>query len=183
MSKPLIILIGGKAESGKTTSGTIIKNQLLEKGIKNILFLNYGDAVKWIAKDYYGWNGQKDVKGRDLLQKVGNLGRKEVKNFWIKLVENTFCNVFSEKPQVVIIGDVRFKNELTYFYSKDEYKTFSIYVTRKNFENSLTEKQKLDESEKSLRAVWFDKRIEAENLMELTRKIKEVVEEDIIKLI
>ena len=65
-----IIGISGKAESGKSTFASILKKEL-EKRDKKVLLINYGDFVKFVAKQYYNWNGNKDEIGRALLQKVG----------------------------------------------------------------------------------------------------------------
>ena len=49
--------------------------------------------VKAVAK-FMGWNGEKDTKGRKLLQGIGNLGREYDNDAWIELlikgIEDTF---------------------------------------------------------------------------------------------
>ena len=62
-----IILISGKAQNGKDTVADILMEQLEGKSIK----LAYADYLKLICRKYFGWNGEKDVKGRSTLQFVG----------------------------------------------------------------------------------------------------------------
>ena len=70
-----VIGIAGKAESGKSSFASILKEELEGQG-KKVLLINYGDFVKFIAEKYYNWNGEKDVNGRALLQK--KIGRAHV---------------------------------------------------------------------------------------------------------
>ena len=60
-----VILISGKAEAGKDLTCKIL-GELLRP--INSLRLAYGDYVKTTARDILGWNGEKDVAGRKILQ-------------------------------------------------------------------------------------------------------------------
>ena len=64
------ILISGKSGSGKDMFAQFMKEELEKKG-KRVLIMHYGDAVKWILRDYFNWDGNKDVVGRTLLQRIG----------------------------------------------------------------------------------------------------------------
>ena len=66
-SKVKVITISGYAQAGKDLSAQLIKEKMALRG-KKVLILHYGDYLKFIAKEYFGWDGKKDEKGRTLLQ-------------------------------------------------------------------------------------------------------------------
>ena len=114
-----IIGISGKAESGKTTFGEMLKKSFEEKA-QRVLMINYADAVKHIARQYYNWNGEKDQYGRSLLQKIGTeMGRNMIdEDIWVIIVE-LFINLMKDDFDVFIIGDCRFPNEIEYWEDKN----------------------------------------------------------------
>ena len=59
-----VILISGSARFGKDSVAFIMK-ELLEKQKKKVLIIHYADNLKLFAKNYFGWSGQKDQKGRE----------------------------------------------------------------------------------------------------------------------
>ena len=144
-----VIGIAGKAESGKSSFASILKEELEGQG-KKVLLINYGDFVKFIAEKYYNWNGEKDVKGRALLQKIGTeQGRNGVgENIWVDMVINT-VQVAKNDYDVAIVADCRFPNEF------DRWREFGvdmikIKIVRPNYENKLTLEQRQHASETSL---------------------------------
>lgn len=143
-----IIGISGKAESGKTTFGNMLKESFEAEG-QRVVIINYADAVKYIAKQYYGWNGEKDEYGRSLLQRIGTeRGRQSFsEDVWI-LTVNMFINVMKKDFDIFIIGDCRFPNEVIYW--KDVPNTYSIRLMREDHISQLTEEQKQHESETAL---------------------------------
>ena len=46
------IIISGKAGSGKDTLASFMKEEL-EKHNKRVLVIHYGDAVKWVLKEFF----------------------------------------------------------------------------------------------------------------------------------
>lgn len=68
-----IVIINGSARSGKDTFCEMV-GEYAEKGT-----LSTVGAVKHIARQYFGWNGIKDEKGRQLLS--------DIKDTWTK-----YCN-------------------------------------------------------------------------------------------
>lgn len=143
-----IIGISGKAESGKTTFGEMLKKSFEEKA-QRVLMINYADAVKHIARQYYNWNGEKDQYGRSLLQKIGtDMGRNMIdEDIWVIIVE-LFINLMKDDFDVFIIGDCRFPNEIEYWEDKNNY--YSIRIARENHSSQLTDEQKQHASETSL---------------------------------
>ena len=77
------ICVSGLARHGKDTSAEIIKKILEERGY-SVLIAHYGDLLKFICKNFFGWNGEKDTDGRTLLQQVGtNCIRKQNPDYWV----------------------------------------------------------------------------------------------------
>ena len=144
-----IIGIAGKAESGKTTFANILKEEL-ELQHKRVLLINYGDFVKFICTKYYNWNGEKDEKGRALLQHIGTeQGRLAVnENIWVDMVINTVM-VASRDYDIAIIGDCRFPNEFER-WNEHGIDIYKIKIERNNYVNHLTEQQKHHQSETAL---------------------------------
>lgn len=144
-----IVGIAGKAESGKTTFANILKEQL-ELENKRVLLINYGDFVKFIAKQYYSWNGEKDENGRTLLQRIGTeQGRNKVsENIWVDMVINT-VEVAKEDYDIAIVADCRFPNEFDR-WNEHGYNMLKIKIMRITHESKLTEEQKQHPSEIAL---------------------------------
>jgi hypothetical protein len=109
-----IILISGKAESGKNYCADYIKEKLEQKGYKvaEDMFAKY---IKGILTNYYKWDGvTKDDFYRDKLQQLGTDIIKEKLNFKsfhalrlaqdIQIVELDF--------DYILITDARFHDEI-----------------------------------------------------------------------
>lgn len=170
MNRPKIITISGQARHGKNATADIIKEKLIQQG-QRVLIINYADYLKFLAKQYYGWNGEKDEAGRTLLQQLGTEKvRKKSPNFWVDTVIRT-VNVLADDFDYVLIPDSRFKNEIDRFIKKG-YNVTSIHVERLNFDNGLTEEQKKHPSETALNNYDFDIILEADTLDELKNKIE-----------
>lgn len=144
-----LIGIAGKAESGKTTFANIMKEELETVGHK-VLLINYGDFVKFIAKQYYNWDGNKNESGRALLQKIGTeQGRDGVDiNIWVDMVIATVA-VAKNDYDVAIVADCRFPNEFDRWEEKG-FNMLKIKVMRLSHQNKLTEEQRHHASETSL---------------------------------
>ncbi len=159
-----IITISGLAQHGKDTTATIFKNKLEKLGYK-VLIIHYADYLKFICKQYFGWNGEKDINGRTLLQRIGTEKvRSKDPDFWVGIVEK-FISVFGDDFDFILIPDTRFPNEIEYLKNKN-YDVLSIRVNRINFENSLTEEQRNHPSEIALNNYKFDRIIAYENGIE-----------------
>lgn len=154
-----IILISGKAETGKTLSAHIIKKKL-EKWDKKVVIIPYGAYVKDLARLLYGWNGEKDTYGRELLQKLGtDIIRTREPDFWVDTVKR-LVKALRNDFDYVIIDDCRFPNELEAW---NDYPNTKIRVERPYYENSLTVEQRTHPSENALDSYNFDLVFEATN--------------------
>jgi hypothetical protein len=140
-----LILISGKAGHGKDTLARYMKEILVSKN-KNVLVTHYGDLLKYICKQLFGWDGNKDEKGRTLLQYVGtDVIRKQKPDYWVQFVADMLA-FFPNEWDYVIIPDVRFPNEIEGLAGFNPY---HIRIVRPGF-NMLTEEQQKHPSETAL---------------------------------
>lgn len=160
-------MISGKARHGKDQTAIMLKEQLELEG-KKVLTVAYGDYLKYICVKYFGWNGQKDEEGRELLQYVGtDLVRIKLNkpNFWVNQVKD-LINAIGELFDYVLITDCRFKNEVEVIKRAFKSKAVSLRVNRPNFISKLTKEQKQHASETELDNYNFDYYIENNGTLE-----------------
>ena len=107
-----IFLISGKAEYGKTTFANILRDESSKRNLK-VVKTAFASDLKRVAKEYFGWNGEKDENGRHLLQ---HLGTEEVRRFfpnhWVDSVAEVLVST-QERWDFAIIDDWRFKQEFS----------------------------------------------------------------------
>jgi hypothetical protein len=138
--KPKIIIISGKASSGKSLVGNIIK-----QNINNTVLLAYADYLKMYAKNIANWDGSEDTKPRELLQQLGVelIKTKIDDNMLIKrIIED--IKVYSYFYDYIVITDARFPNEIESI--KNEFDNVisirvnrNIYSLEKKYQNHSTE--------------------------------------------
>lgn len=143
-----VICISGKAQHGKDTLAGLLKKHLEDQGNK-VLVAHFGDLVKYICEKFFDWDGQKDEKGRTLLQYVGtDVVRKQEPNFWTDFIKNVLT-LFSDEWDHVLIPDCRFPNEIECF--KDcGFNAHLVRITRPNYDSGLTEQQLKHPSETAM---------------------------------
>lgn len=171
-----VILISGHARHGKDTIAQYAKEEL-EKQNKAVLIIHYGDLLKHICKEYFGWDSRKDDYGRSLLQFIGtDLVRKEKPNYWADFVRD-FLEIFDGIWDYAIIPDVRFPNEILEIVNKG-FETLHIRVERTNFEEELSSAQRNHISETALDNVKPDYLVKnSGTLGELNNKTVALVKE------
>ena len=145
-----IILIGNKARMGKDTFANMLKEELNERAV----IVHFADALKFICKSYYGWNGEKNTFGRTLLQYVGQSTRDNDEHFWTDFIARLIKANLSKNYEYIIIPDWRYKEEyerlLRYFHYED---IITVNITRFNSDfspyipNELTFEQRQHKSE------------------------------------
>lgn len=167
-----VILISGKARHGKDTVAGMIESNFKERGAR-VLVTHYADLVKYICKAFFGWDGNKDERGRTLLQYVGtDIVRGYFPDYWVNFIID-ILNMFSEHWDYVIIPDTRFPNEVDKI--KEQFDAVHVRVLRDGFESSLTEEQKNHPSETALDNYTYDVIIHNSGSMEdLEQKVKEL---------
>lgn len=152
-----VILISGKAGSGKDTVAEIIKEKLQSAGNK-VVITHYADMVKYVCEKFFSWNGVKDERGRHLLQLVGtDIGRRYDPNIWVNFVI-TLIECFCSDSDYVLIPDCRFPNEVSVI--KNKFDTILLKVNRPELKSKLTIEQQNHQSETALDNVIPDYCIE-----------------------
>jgi hypothetical protein len=126
----MIILLSGKAGSGKTTVANFMIDGLPQSKVAGIAPFALG--IKTVA-NLIGWDNQKDEKGRRLLQQFGNAGREFHKDIWIEFTMNALQG--SDIPfDVIIMDDWRFPNEYRWFVDRaDDYGVYTVRVVRDEY--------------------------------------------------
>jgi hypothetical protein len=161
-----VLCISAKAQHGKDTAAGIIK-ELLESQGKRVLITHYADLLKFVCTKFFGWDGQKDEKGRTLLQYVGtDVISSQQPNYWVNFVIS-ILKFFESEWDYVLIPDCRYQAEVTRM--KEEFDTLLLRVERPNFESGLTEKQKQHVSETSMDNYDFDAVIQNDSTLESFR--------------
>ena len=148
-----VICISGHAQHGKDTFAKMLEEEL-ELRNQKVLVTHYADLVKYICKQFFGWDGQKDEVGRHLLQYVGtDIVRKQNENYWVDFITD-MLKFFDGHWDCVLIPDTRFPNEIDRL--KDAgFDVESVRIIRINFENTLTPEQRNHPSETSLDDYFF----------------------------
>ncbi len=80
--------------------------------------VHFASGVKEIAKECFGWDGEKDEKGRRLLQRIGtDCGRMYNPNIWVeKTAKQIEYFYLREINRLFVIDDVRFDNEAIFVH-------------------------------------------------------------------
>ena len=107
------IILSGKSGSGKDMVAGFMKEELAKHG-KKALVIHFADALKWILREYFDWDGKKDEVGRTLLQTVGtDMVRAMHPGYWTGIVVG-FIQAMEPYSDfdVAIIPDARFDNEV-----------------------------------------------------------------------
>lgn len=156
------IIISGKAGSGKDTVAHFMKEEL-EKHGKRVLVIHYADAVKWVLRDFFNWDGKKDAVGRTLLQHIGtDVVRTQFPNFWTGIVVG-LLEAFEPYSDfdIALVPDARFPNEVNIALENLK-NCVTVRVNRRNTDGTewinpnLTEEQRNHPSETSLDCFAFD---------------------------
>lgn len=149
-----VILISGKAGHGKDTVAKFLKDALEADG-KSVLITHYGDLVKYICKMFFNWNGEKDEKGRALLQKVGtDIVRTRYPDYWVSFIIDVL-SFFPKEWDYVLVPDCRFQNEIGCI-RRVGFNTTHLRVVRDGFVSLLTSEQQSHSSETDLDDVQPD---------------------------
>lgn len=106
-----IIAISGHAQNGKDTVAGMLKEHL-EGRNQRVLITHYADLLKYICRTFFGWDGEKNEKGRKLLQVVGtDVIRAKQPDYWVRFVAG-ILELFGDNWDCVLIPDSRFPNEI-----------------------------------------------------------------------
>ena len=175
-----ILVISGHAQNGKDTVAGLLRDSLKADG-NRVLVAHYADLLKYMCRTFFDWDGNKDEKGRHILQYVGtDVIRKQAPDFWVDFISSVLT-YFNDNWDYVLIPDTRFPNEIDKLLSNG-FNVTHIRVVRPNFESSLTEEQKNHPSETALDNVNPDFYIYNEGSMEELRvNINEWIKENLYR--
>lgn len=164
-----VCCISAKAQHGKDTTAGILKEYLETKG-QRVLIIHFADLLKYICKQFFGWDGNKDEKGRTLLQYIGtDVVSKKNPAYWADFIVN-FLKMFKEEWDFILIPDCRYPIEIATL--ERDFDTTVLRVERPNFDNGLTLAQKNHPSEVDMDNYPFDLIIyNDKGIDELTNKV------------
>lgn len=148
---PIIILIAGKARSGKNTVSKILESEFIKEK-KEVIISPYTKYLKEYIHNITDWNIEdENNKPRDLLQKLSSeliKGKLGLENIFInRQIED--IKIYSYFKDVIIINDVRFPKEIDTIKNVFT-NVVSIQVKRSNYISGLTKEQLQDVTETSL---------------------------------
>lgn len=117
--KVQLVLLGGKQKTGKTTSAKFIAQILKVKyPTLSVEHTALARPIKEIAHSVFHWDGEKDDRGRRLLQVIGtDAGREYNEDLWNEYLEGYILGGLFI-PNIVLVDDWRFPNEKDYFTSR-----------------------------------------------------------------
>ena len=175
-----ILAISGHAQNGKDTVAGLMRDSL-KADEKRVLVAHYADLLKYMCRTFFDWDGNKDEKGRHILQYVGtDIIRKQAPDFWVDFISSVLT-YFNENWDYVLIPDTRFPNEIDKLISNG-FDVVHIRVVRPNFESPLTEEQQSHPSETALDNINPDFYIYNEGSMEeLKVKINKWIQENLYR--
>jgi hypothetical protein len=107
MKKYFDIGLTGLAGSGKNTVA-----DLIARYFPLYVEVSFANTLKYTCMHHFNWDGQKDSKGRKLLQTIGMAVRDYDPDAWIKITEKEINA--DRKNHSFIYTDVRFNNEADY---------------------------------------------------------------------
>lgn len=143
-----MIVISGAAQNGKDTAARYIEENLEAVG-KRVKICHYADLLKYICKEFFDWDCEKNEDGRSLLQYVGtDVVRKMCPDFWVMFIVQVIT-FFDGQWDWFIVPDCRFPNELEIPRTVG-IDTFHLEIIRDDFDNGLSREQRDHISENAL---------------------------------
>lgn len=150
-----IILFSGKARTGKNTFAEDVEKELKETYSCRVLSIAFADFLKTICRDHYGFTGEKKGEGRSILQKVGDVYRKNYLDIFVDIVK---ANIYASFGlyDYILITDLRFLNEVGKIKACFGNIVHTVRVERPKLETDLTEEQQNHPSETEMDMYRFD---------------------------
>lgn len=179
--KTYVFMLSGKAGVGKTLAASILLDRLLNTSSFNFVEVaSFAKQVKKIARESFGWDLKKDVKGRKLLQVIGNGGREYNPDIWASYVLDTYTGGFPR--DAIIIDDWRYANEKDVLSDEKSFEIITIRIDDSAREMLRDTSAYSDISETSLDNYKFDYVIvDAEDANALKNELYEIVEKVLTK--
>lgn len=180
LAKRVFILLSGKAGVGKTTFAEFLKKKLEDESFE-VIKASFAGELKKIARECFYWNGEKDKKGRALLQEIGNTGRNYDEDIWVKYL---LYNVEDRSLFVdfVIVDDWRYPNEYEYLKNTKDNNVVTVRILS-NERGGLEGELNNHSSETSLKDndLIYDVRIHNDKSLEDLEKEAKLFVENLLK--
>ncbi len=173
-----IILIAGKALSGKTELGGYLKELLSLKGLK-VMQTEYSKYLKMYATEILLYDGDRKNKPRKFLQDTGSYIRENLKDedFFVRRFKEDL-RIYENYFDVIIISDVRLIHEIEEI-KKSKYEIISIKIINRTGKYDLDKEEAEHITEHELDSyVKFNYIIENESLNILKEHTKNIVQEN-----
>ena len=144
-----LLLLSGKAGAGKDTFADSIASLGFHK-------YSFAKALKDEASRG-GWDGQKDFRGRVLLQQLGTVWRNYEPDHWIRRLQKSITH------DLVAITDCRYRNEISLMQTwgrENGYSVVTVRINRSDHDNGLSPEARSHPSECELDGESFDMVVE-----------------------
>ena len=178
----MITMVSGRAGEGKTTFAKYCQDILVADHQISSAIVPFARMVKETAL-FMGWDGEKDEKGRRLLQDIGNTGRTFDIDLWARHAVD-FIKQHPAEFEYVFVDDWRFPNEGN-FLQEHYWPTVTVRVRRpKEYHTLLNSPLYNDISEISLpeNDEYYDIIIQNDSTSQmLEEKARQFVEETLIE--
>lgn len=170
-----------KARHGKDTAADLTTEILRERGFDgHIERKSFAKLLKEQAR-MLGWNGEKDEKGRTLLQELsGPVKNYHGLNYYAQYVLDEIL-AEQHKNAVYFITDMRYKNEYYLYKNLDvdgiEVKFIKVFRPEtETWKSPLTAEQRAHQSEVDLDDIEFETVVLNDSTLEsFKKKLKEVI--------
>lgn len=128
--KTVVVLVSGKAGSGKSTFSDMLEAKLNDIPSLTIFRYSFASPIKGMATVFGNWDGKKDEKGRIFLQQIGKVFRDYDPDVWAKLLLVQMDRKAGILPfNFVIVDDWRFPNELAFLQSNPLLDVYTVRVS------------------------------------------------------
>ena len=146
----------GRAGSGKDASATILGTYFENKSLTTEKFA-FADKLKEECRSL-GWDGEKDLKGRTMLQHLGDVMREyKGPSYYADIVANKICE---SSADVIFVTDVRFISEAEALNELDgeDCKVYLIRLIKSTggWHRDLTKAQMAHASESEMDSITVD---------------------------
>ena len=171
-----LVLIAGKARSGKTLAAHLLKEEILKNNEK-VVITEYSKYIKMFAKELLGWDGISEPKPRKFLQDFGTYVRHESQNphYFIERMKDDL-EIYRHFVDVVIISDVRLKEEID---GMKEYHPITIHVSNDTNTYDLSKEEASHETEHALENYQkFDYSIKNKTESEMKEILKDILKKE-----
>lgn len=146
-NKKKVIMVLGAARSGKDEVFNALHLHFNDLNVEHNRIHRYAfaDLLKDQASEL-GWDNQKDEKGRQLLQHLGDVMREyHGDDYYAKYVANQIKR--SNINNVSVVTDCRFISEFNTIKMCNDFDVTTVRIIRDNLDSDLTAEQKNHRSE------------------------------------